>query len=413
MQQTTQPRFAPRPWYGACLAASLFLAGCGGDGGGGATTPEPQVQRFAVTVTAAPDFSSGATSVISADPPRTARNNLKPTISDLAVACHGRYFYRIERFLADNVTKFDVRDPDQVLWQTTTQDPTDTTSSNPGAMAFVDDRKAYLLRYGSRKAWIVDPSASDPKDFKVGELDLSAYDEGDGVPEMQAAVVVGNKLFVLMQRLHFFVPQVEAYVAVFDVDTDTEIDTGQSPGSGLKGIALQVRNPMTLRYDQSTGLLYVSAPGRFAFGGTPAEYSGGIEAIDPETFETHLVLDDGTEDDHPLGQILDAVVVSSQIGYLIGSAGFQDNTLYRFDPQTGAVVSDASGPRAVLGLAGLNLTHLAVDGEGRVWIGNGDPSAPGMMVLSPHDDPDADALEDALIGTELNPIQTCFAETAG
>ncbi len=394
------------------LAASLSLTACGDGGGSGGGGPEPTARRFAVTVTAAPDFSSGATSVIAAEPPRTARNELVPTVSDLAVACHGRYFFRIERFQADNVTKFDVDAPDRVLWQATTQDPTDTVSSNPGALAFVDDTKAYLLRYGSKKAWIVNPSATDPTGFKTGDLDLSAYDEGDGVPEMQAAVVVGDRLFVVLQRLNFFVPSETAYVAVFDVATDTEIDTGRG-ADGLKGIPLEVRNPMTLRYDPATGLLYVAAPGRFAFGGAPAEYTGGIETIDPVTFETRLVVDDGTDDDHPLGQILDAVVVDAQTGYLIGSAGYQDNTLYRFDPASGAVVSNASGPRAVLGLAGLNLTHLAVAPDGRVWIGNGDPTAPGMMVLAPAPDPDDDALEEALIGTSLNPLQTCFAEVAG
>lgn len=393
------------------LAAVLMLSACGGEGDGAGSPPQPQVERFAVTVTAAPDFSSGATSVIHADPPRTARNALVPTISDLAVACHGRYFFRIERFMADNVAKFDVGAPDRVLWQTTTQDPTDTVSSNPGAMAFVSDTKAYLLRYGSRKAWIVDPSTPDPRAFKTGELDLSAYDEGDGVPEMQAAVVVGDKLFVVMQRLNFFVPTHTAFVAVFDVDTDTEIDTGR--GGVLKGIPLQVRNPMHMLYDPATGLIYVAAAGRFAFGNAPAEYTGGIETIDPETFETRLLVDDGTADHHPLGQILDAVVAAPDIGYLIGSEGFQNNTLYRFDPQTGAVVSDASGPKAVLGLTGLNLTHLAVDEEGRVWIGNGDPTAPGMIVLAPAADPAQDALEDPLIGTVLNPMQTCFARTGG
>jgi hypothetical protein len=389
-------------------ALLLLVQGCGGSEGQAQEFEPQKPTQFAVTVTAAADFSSGAHSVIEVEPPRQARNNLAPTISDLSTACQGRFFYRIERFSRDNVTKFDVNQPDQVIYQYSTRDPADTVSSNPTAMAFVNERKAYLLRYGSGKVWIVNPSASSEADFKIGELNLSVYDKGDGVPEMQDAVVVGNRLFIVMQRLTLFQPTRTGYVAVFDVVTDTEIDTGMGGSDGLRGIPLSVRNPLSIHYLADNNLIYVQAVGKFVFGSEPAQLTGGIETLDPENFTTKLVLDDGDEAaPAAFGQILDMALVSANRGYIIGTQGFQDNSLYRFDPGTGAVVSDVNGPQAVGGLFGKNLTAIAVDANAKLWVSVADFTAPGMTVI----DTANDSVEVALIGTGLNPGKTVFCKT--
>jgi hypothetical protein len=401
-------RAALKPLTLPVVALALGAVACGGGGGGGSSSAgAASGTEYAVAVTAAPDFASGATSVINTDPPRLARNDLLPTISDLAVACHGDAFYRIERFNANNVTKFSVDAPGQVIYQYSTQDPGDTVSSNPVTLVFVDDHKAYLLRYGANKAWIVDPSAPSEAGFKLGELDLSAYADADGVPEMQAGVIVGGRLYMVMQRFESFTTLKTAYVAVFDVATDQEIDTGKGVADGLKGIPLQVKNPLSIHYLADSGLIYVQAVGRNAFGAGPAEYSGGVESLDPVSLETQLVLDDGDASDHPFGQVLAMALVSATQGYFIGTEAFQDNTLYRFDPSSGAVSRDVNGPLAIAGLFHQNLTSLALDRNARLWVGNGDPSAPGMVVL----DTGNDSVEDSLIGTDLNPIQTCFASS--
>ncbi len=82
--------------------------------------------QTAVVATVAADYGSGAHSTISVDPvggPRIAQNDLLPTIiSDISVASYGTYFYRIERFNADNVMKFDINAPDTPIWQYSTLD---------------------------------------------------------------------------------------------------------------------------------------------------------------------------------------------------------------------------------------------------------------------------------------------------
>jgi len=399
------------------LVHLIMLTACGGgESGGGSSDGDagntssavdatPTTMQFAVTATAAPDFASGATSVINVATPRVSRNNLKPTISDLAIDCHGRHFYRIERFQGDNVTKFDVMAPEQVVYQFSTQAPSDTAPSNPYQMVFMNADKAYLLRYGSTKAWIVDPSAQTESNFKVGELDLSAYADADGVPEMAAGAVVDGKLFIVMQRFELFQTLQTAYVAVFDTVTDQEIDTGKATNN-LKGIPLSIKNPLNIGYLAENDRIYVQATGKSEFGSSPAEYTGGIETINPDDYNTQLVLDDGDENDHPFGQILNMALVTQSQAYFIGSTAFQTNSLYRFNPTTGAIFSDVNGPVAVAGLFDSNLTSLAVDRNANLWVGNGDLAAPGMVVIDTADD----SVEEALIGTNLNPVETCFCE---
>lgn len=208
----------------------------------------------AVVTTVAADYSSGAHAFIDTEPvggPRAVQTDLLPTISDITVAAYGSFFYRIEKFNADNVAKFSMSSPDTPIWQFSTMDDTDMATSNPYDMVFVSDQKAYLLRYGSTRAWIVNPSATTQADFKIGELDLSAYADSDGIPEMTSAVIVRGKLFIVMQRLdrdNGFIPSNDSSVAVFDTETDQEVTAA---------IALPIKNAGSIQYLAANDMLYV------------------------------------------------------------------------------------------------------------------------------------------------------------
>jgi len=84
-------------------------------------------------------------------------------------------------------------------------------------------------------------------------------------------------------------------VAVFDVETDEEIATGQG-ADGLNGIELNTTNPLALQYVESLNEIVVTGRGNI-FGefndleGDP--FVGGIEVIDVASFENELLLDDG------------------------------------------------------------------------------------------------------------------------
>jgi len=364
------------------------------------------IQQKAVSNNAAADYSSGAHSVISVDPvggPREVQNDLQPTISDLGLSSFGRHFYVIERFFGDNVAKYDIAEPATPIWQYSTMDENDAVaSSNPHSLVFVSAAKAYLLRHNDSKGWIVNPGADTQAGFKTGVLDLSAYnDQDDFGPEMTSGVVVGDRLFVVMQRFNqndSWKPNT-GYVAVYDTATDTEIDTGK--GGEFKGVPLPVKSPGAIEYSPDTGLIYVQGAGRYeGFDGRPAEFTGGIATIDPATYETALLVDDGDADNHPYGNISGMTILSARKGYFVGYAGWGDNTLYEFNPATGEVVGEVNDYLKGKSIAGMEAGATG-DKNGLLWVTNATDAE--IVIVDP-----ADNSIDEKIGTNLNPQKVVF-----
>lgn len=364
-------------------------------------------EQKAVCINAAPDYSSGAFSVLSTGPvggPREIQNDINPTVSDLGLNTYGQFFYVIERYFGDNISKYDISDPSTPIWQYSVMDGNDTvSSSNPYAIVFAGPEKAYVIRNNTFKSWIVNPEATSQEDFKIGALDLEAYKDQDDIgPEMISGIVVKNKLFIIMQRLNQndnWTPN-DAYMAVFDTATDQEITTGK--GGSLNGILLPVKNPNTILYEPFSDLIYVSAQGQFesSYSGTPAEYSGGIVSIDPDTYETTLVLDDGDDTDHPYGNINKMTILSQDKGYFIGYAGWGDNTLYEFNPATGAVTGPVND-----WLKNKNISAISAgadgDANGMLWVGNSTDAE--IVIINP-----ADNSIDETLSTNLSPQKIVF-----
>lgn len=383
------------------------------------------IVQHGVAATVAADYSAGAHAVIDTEPvggPRPVTDNILPTISDISVTAHGRYFYRFERYFADNITKFDIAQPGVPLWQRSTLDPGDTVTGNPQTLVFESSLKAYLMRLNKTSAWIVNPSAATDAGFKLGELDMSAYDPGDGSVEMLSGVIAHGKLFVILQRLDAAWTPGEAYVAVFDTATDAEFDTGAGAG-GLKGVKLPIKNPTSIYYLEEDGLIYISGVGQFDWSGVdpPDEYSGGIVTLDPDTYAVSMLLDDGDAADHPYGNISGLAVVSPSRLYFVGYAGWGDNTLYSFDPtarslprpvagfehtaigpQPDQAVRDAS---AVPGLMNKNIVGMEsgiyVDLNQMLWVC--DATSAEVVILNT-----VDNTVDEAVGLTLSPYNVAF-----
>jgi len=364
----------------------------------------------AVIVSAAGDYSSGAHSVVSVDPvgcPRAITQDLVPSGSDMTVAAYGEHFYRMERSGANNITKFHVDQPETPIWQYSTEG--DETGSNPHDLIFVNESKAYLLRYGSSTLWIVNPGATSEADFKIGEIDLSAYADGDGNPEMHSGTIAGGFLYVTLQRIDFsggwgnYVYHTP-WVAVFNTSDDTEVDTGKGDGT-RKGIPLPMENPGAIQYLASNNTVYVQGVGQYT-----DEYTGGIAAINTTSYEPTLLLDDGDATDHPYGAISGMAIVSPTKGYFIGYAAWGDNTLYTFNPSdpdpSGTVVSGLEN----LSIGGME-TGVYTDQNDMIWIcASAYDSAtwsltdPKIIILNTTTDE-----IDETINTHLTPLRVVFA----
>jgi hypothetical protein len=376
----------------------------GGGGGDGETT------QLAVLAVRSGDWASGAVSTVTTTGTRTAVNNLLPAdTSDLDITSYNGSIYIIRKYMADNVIKVDGGNVAAagVVYQYSTMSAAEENTSNPQWMAFVGDTKAYLSRYEYNTLWIVDPSAATEDAFKTGEIDLSDFADGDESAEISRMTVVGTRLFVCLQRMDrtdpmSWVPSNTAYVVVIDTETHEVIDVDPDH-EGIQAIELATRNPQKIEHLPQTGLIYVQSVGRYPGFGNDAEYTGGIETIDPVSYRTRLLVDDddGAGTAAYGGNISNMALASATKGYLVTYAAWGDTSVRSFDPTTGAVGD------VVTGLANIDCAGLGVDDHGYLWVLDQGFAAPGVRVFDTTTDTQVGDLID--LGG-LNPIAITFVD---
>ncbi|MDZ7699719.1 MAG: hypothetical protein U5R49_23250 [Deltaproteobacteria bacterium] len=220
---------------------------------------------------------------------------------------------------------------------------------------------------------------------------------------MTAGVIANGKFFIVLQRLDTsFCPTNTAYVAVFDVATNTEIDTGLGSG-GMKGIPLPIKQPQSIQYLPENNAVYVQGVGSFpGFCNPIHEYTGGIVSINPQTYATSVVIDDGDESEHPYGLISGMLIASDTKGYFVGYGGWMDNTLYEFNPTTGAMLG-ALDDLQNIGIAGLE-SGTYLDKNNMMWVCNQTNGTVDIV------DTEDGALNESL-DTNLNPTAVAFCTT--
>jgi hypothetical protein len=294
-------------------------------------------------------------------------------------------------------------------------------TSNPRELVFVSGTKAYLPRYATNNLWIVDPTAASQDAFKTGAIDLSAYADGDGVCEMQAGVIVGYKLFLIVQRLtradwpNSWPCENDAYCVVIDTRNDVEIYTGKGD-DGLSGIKLPVRNPTCIVYNEDAGKVFIAGAGQYPSADpTGYEWTGGLASVDPDSYEATLLVDDGDDTNHPYGAINGVAVTSSTQGFFVGYADWGDNSLYPFNPITGEVGDPVEG------LANKNISGMTAGiyagPDGNVWVCSSTATEAAVAVV----DPSAAAFDGITetaavidwIDTNLNPGKIAFCSASG
>ena len=227
------------------------------------------------------DFQSSSVSVADTTSPYDVTLDYVPTPqSDIGSTGFKNAFYRIGRFGQDNIAKYDFDNPGITEWEFSVG-----ANANPYGISFVSETKAYVLRYGAGEIWEVDTTvaAGNSAGFKTAEIDLSAYDE-DGVPEMAAALLSNNVLYVVTQGQDNFVPG-QGYLIAIDTNTNTEIDISPSDPTS-NGLALSIVNPIDI--DQFGDTIFVTGVGRYF----PVELTGGIQSFDINTYQTSVVLQD-------------------------------------------------------------------------------------------------------------------------
>ena len=317
-----------RIWNALVFAVVLTAAGCEENTSNVVTpTPEPPVEQFTFITTT--DFQTGSASVVWLDGAYTTEKDVAVIHSDAVARYFDGLIYVINRFGADNIQILDPANGFATVRQFSVEN-----GSDPHDIAVVSTTKAYVTRYNKTDLWIVDPSTGK----QTGSVNLSAFADGDGIPEMDHLLLTGDRLFVSVQRIDRntnWNPVGLSYLAVVDVTADTLVDV--DPGTaGTQAIALAATNPFSdLQMNTSTGNLYVACVGDW---GTA---DSGVEAVNPMTLSSEGIVLAGTTVG---GDITDIELVSAETGYVIITDANFHSLLVRFNPSTGAVTETVYAP---------------------------------------------------------------------
>ncbi len=276
---------------------------------------------------------------------------------------HEGKLYILNRYNYNNLTIVNASDKKLISQFSIKGD--DAIQANPHDLVFCGN-KAYITRYGGKKLWIVNPDATNEKDFKISEIDLSSFSDSDGVPEMDKAVLVGDKLFVTLQRLdrnNYFAPTEKSYVVVIDTTKDELIDTDPSTEE-IDPISLKSTNPFDILYNPSSGKIVVVCVGSF-FDAT----DGDIEVIDPETYKVESKL---KESDLGINFSYFTMTSSSE-GFIIGSDANWNTNLYKFN-------LDTKKSEKIYEETGYSLVFVKKFGD-KIYVGDRNFSNPGVVVF--------------------------------
>lgn len=178
------------------------------------------VAQPAVFVTTS-DLQSGSTALLPSGADEVEINQLLIHADAAATYYEGR-IYVVGRLGEDSILVLDPEAIDVPVLQFSVGNGT-----NPQAIAFASPTRAYVSRFASTRLLIVNPADGT----ELGEIDLSAFADADGLPEMGPMVVVDDRLYVACPRLdanNNWTPAAIGYLAVIDMDTDALIDMDET-----------------------------------------------------------------------------------------------------------------------------------------------------------------------------------------
>jgi DNA-binding beta-propeller fold protein YncE len=332
----------------------------------------------AVIVTS--DFETGVLVRTPVATPSRARQAPASVHGDALVRIAGGTVFVVNRFLGDNLQILTDRLATRLQCST-------GVGSNPHDVALAAPDKAYVTRYDREALWIVDPQAPGCGTFRRGTIDLGPFADADGLPEMSQMALVGQRLFVSLQRLdrtRGFEPTGPSWLAV--IDTATDAVTGTIELVGRNALA----DSSGIQREPGTGKLLIPQAGNVYRTG-----DGGIERVDPEA----LVSDGFIVTETALGgTITDFVIVSPTKGYAIVLDEALRNLLVAFDPQAGTLLGRVFASQHFL-------SDVALAPDGTVWLADRSLPRPGVRIFDPATD---EPLRRGVIDVGLPPFSMGF-----
>ena len=315
----------------------------------------------AIVSSAACDFGTGGLAEVSVADLDVIDHRIGSVDADSVVRVIDDRVFVINRFDGSSVQEIDLANDLSTLWRCSVG-----AGSNPHDLALVAPNKAYVSRYDATSIAIVDPSvAPSCAGFVTGTIDLSDAADADGIPEMDQMLLVGDRLFVAVQRLNrddFFRPATNGALVVVDTTTDEIVGT----------VELAISNP----FAETKGLAYDQKNDRILVGGPGTLFSelddGGIEAVDATNLVSLGVLLDGADLG---GELLDFAMLGSDRGYAIVADGTFVAHVVAIDLEAGLVGEP-------LLTSSQNVSDLEVSEDGRLWVVDRNCFDPGLRVFA-------------------------------
>ncbi len=333
------------------------------------------------------DYTTGSSSVIWLDDIHSADKNVASISSDAVSRCYQDRIYVVNRYGGDNIQ---ILNPSAGF--ATVRQFSVGNGSDPHDIAFVSETKAYVTRYNTTDLWIVNPSTG----AHSGTIDLSSLADGDGIPEMDCMVLIGDRLFISIQRLdrdNWWLPAPPSHIAVVDVTADTLLDV-EPATPGTQSIILAGTDPYAdIQFNPWNGFLSVSCVGTWGVA------DGGIEIIDPVTCQSEGIL---LMESEAGGDISDFAIVTPGRGYAIIMNSSFHNELIVFNPQTGKKIQTLYTPGDYV------LSDLEISPGKELFLCDRTATMPGIRIFDTYTDTEITADP---IDVGLPPFDICFSVT--
>ncbi|HEX5133397.1 MAG TPA: FlgD immunoglobulin-like domain containing protein [Candidatus Krumholzibacteria bacterium] len=269
------------------------------------------------------DFSTGSTSPLNPET-KAATLNVESIHSDAVLRASGvdGLIYVVNRSGGDNIQVLDPCDGFATVHQFSTGN-----GSNPHDIVFYSAGKAYVSRYDMTSVLIMNPQTG----ATLGTINLAAFADADGLPEMDQMFLAGDYLCVLLQRLdrnNFYTPVGSGYMVVIDTATDTVVDMDAVAG-GVQPVTLLRANPyseVNLTILEGESVAYFSGTGYFGV------LDGAVQSVSLANPATQAII---LTDTAAGGDVLDVEIISDTIGYAIVATPSFTTILIQFNPSTG------------------------------------------------------------------------------
>ncbi len=359
----------------------------------------PTLNANFITAVHVADFGDGSNVEFIEEEAITQSSLLAAVDTDYAISGRNGHLYYLGRDQIDTLQKYYHTSPDTGLYQTdnskgySTRDAGQDSSPNAKMIGFINDSTAILPRYADNKAWVVNLDAQLESEFKICELDLSAYvtqvaDDPETIedetaiypPNMARVDINENYAAITMQRLTNWATIEPAYVAIFDLATWQEVNTN-AIDAPLKGIELNLKNP---QFSSLTGnKLYLSSV-------LYSDYSGGIEEVNLSTLSARVV---NTESGY-----WDIEATDNGNIYAITYEGWKNNNLVQINENSRIELGNNSGK---------HLISLA-SRSNQLWVGTGakETDQPGVSIYNTTDN----TLVNTITPLQRNPESITFVE---